>query len=295
MFTTTYLSDWGCLTMHARSAFLEVDGHRLHCVSAGAGAPVVLLHGYGVSGDYMLPLARVLSRSFSVLVPDLPGCGKSGRPGKVLGVGELAALIGQLLDELEVATPTIVANSFGCQVATALAVDRPRRVGALVLIGPTVDPKRRSGRHQLLSAVRALASEPETLVVEGVLATKPRAAFDLIATARVILADRIEDRLPLVTQPSVVVVGERDAFVDAAWGQRAADLLPDGRLVMVPGAPHAVHYAEPELIAGLVRELAVEEGLHRSGELVGSLEHRHVSALEEHESGLRNQPLPLPS
>lgn len=255
----------------------------------------MLLHGYGVSGAYMLPLARVLSRSLSVLVPDLPGCGKSGRSSTVLGVGELAGLVGDLLGALEVAAPTIVANSFGCQIATALAVERPHSVGALVLIGPTVDPKRRSGRRQLLSAVRALTSEPESLVIEGVRGTKPQTAFDLIATARVILADRIEDRLPLVTQPSVVVVGERDAFVDAAWGSRAAELLPDGRLVMVPGAPHAAHYTNPGLIAGLVRELEVEEGSDRSGEFVGSLEHRHVSTLEENEPSLWDQPLPLPS
>jgi pimeloyl-ACP methyl ester carboxylesterase len=278
-----------------RSSFVEIGGHRLHCVRTGAGPTVVLLHGYGVSGAYMLPLARVLSRSFDVLVPDLPGCGKSSRPRRVLGVPELGALLGDLLEALDVTAPTVVANSFGCQVATALAAGRPERVGSLVLIGPTVDPKRRSGRHQLLSAVRALTSEPESLVIEGVRGTKPHSAVDLIATARVILADRIEDRLPLVAQRSVVVVGERDAFVDAAWGRRAADLLQEGRLVLVPGAPHAVHYTDPELIAGLVRDLAVEEGSHRTGELVGSLEHRHVSAVEEHKPGLRNQPLPLPS
>jgi pimeloyl-ACP methyl ester carboxylesterase len=283
------------VTVHARSSFIEVDGHRLHCVSAGAGAPVVLLHGYGVSGAYMLPLARVLSRSFSVFVPDLPGCGKSCRSRTVLGVGELAGLVGDLLGVLEVTAPTIVANSFGCQIATALAIERPQSVGALVLIGPTVDPKRRSGRRQLLSALRALTSEPESLIIEGVRGTKRQTAFDLIATARVILADRIEDRLPLVTQPSVVVVGERDAFVDAAWGRRAAELLPDGMLVTVPGAPHAVHYTDPDLIAGLVRRLELEEGSHRSGEFVGSLEHRHVPAFEENEPSLRDQPLPLPS
>jgi len=255
----------------------------------------VLLHGYGVSGAYMLPLARVLSRSFEVLVPDLPGCGSSSRSRKVLDVAELGALVGDLLAALEFNAPTIVANSFGCQVATALAVQRPESVGSLVLIGPTVDPKRRSGRRQLLSAVRALTAEPESLVIEGVRGTKPHSDFDLIATTRMILADRIEERLPLVTQRSVVVVGERDAFVDAAWGRRAADPLPDGRLVMVPGAPHAVHYTDPELIAALVRELEVEEGSHRGGEVVGSLEHRHVSAVEEHQPSLRNQPLPLPS
>ena len=54
---------------------LEVLGLGIHARTGGTGKPVVLLHGYGVSGAYMLPLAESLAPSFSVLVPDLPGFG----------------------------------------------------------------------------------------------------------------------------------------------------------------------------------------------------------------------------
>ena len=135
--------------------FQELDGCRIHCVSGGEGPPVILVHGYGVSGAYMLPLAEALSRSFSVLIPDLPGSGKSDRPKETLGIGELAALLGQLVDARDISMPIAVANSFGCQIVTALAVARPDALGPLVLVGPTVDPSRRSGRRQLFSALRA--------------------------------------------------------------------------------------------------------------------------------------------
>ena len=241
----------------------------------------------------MLPLARALARSFHVLIPDLPGSGKSERPAARLGIAEMAALLGQLVDMHDISAPITVANSFGCQIVTALAVDRPDTLGPLVLVGPTVDPTRRSGRRQLFSALRALTREPESVVLESVRRTTAQDAFGLAATARAILTDRIEERLPAIRQPAVVVVGERDAFVDAAWGQRATDLLPCGRLVVVPGEPHAVHFTRPKLIAELVAELHVEERTDRRHELGGSLEHRHVTAAEEHEPGLRNEPLPL--
>ena len=279
--------------MTLRSFFQELDGCRVHCVSGGEGPAVLLVHGYGVSGAYMLPLAHALARSFSVLIPDLPGSGKSDRPAETLGIGELAALLGQLVDVRGISTPITVANSFGCQIVTALAVDRPDTLGPLVLVGPTVDPTRRSGRRQLFSALRALTREPDSVVLESVRGTTAHDAFGLVATAREILTDRIEERLPSIRQPAVVVVGGRDAFVDAAWGRRATDLLPDGRLVFVPGEPHAVHYTRPKLIADLVAELHVEERADRRRELGGSLEHRHVAATEPHKPRLRNQPLPF--
>ena len=279
--------------MILRSSFHELDGCRVHCVSGGQGPSVLLVHGYGVSGAYMLPLAEALSQSFSVLIPDLPGSGKSDRPADTLGIGELAALLGQLVEVLNIATPITVANSFGCQIVTALAVDRPDCLGPLVLVGPTVDPTRRSGRRQLFSALRALTREPESVVLESVRRTTAHDAFRLAATARVILTDRIEERLPSIRQPAVVVVGERDAFVDGAWGRRVTDLLPYGRLVVVPGEPHAVHFTRPKLIADLVAALHIEERKDRRHELGGSLEHRHMTAAEEHEPGLWNEPLPL--
>jgi pimeloyl-ACP methyl ester carboxylesterase len=51
----------------------KVGGFRVHVREAGAGDPVVLVHGLGVSGEYLEPLGEALARSFSVSIPDLPG------------------------------------------------------------------------------------------------------------------------------------------------------------------------------------------------------------------------------
>src|SRR5207249_10077628 len=120
-------------------------------VAAGDGPPVVLVHGYGVSGAYMLPLARLLSSSLYALVPDLPGQGKSESANGSCGIDELAEMLGLWIDASGLIRPVIVANSMGCQIVTKLAVQRPSRVGPMVLIGPTVDPSRRRARRQLMS------------------------------------------------------------------------------------------------------------------------------------------------
>jgi pimeloyl-ACP methyl ester carboxylesterase len=273
--------------------WLDVAGARMHAQVLGAGPPVVLLHGYGVSGTYMLPLARELADSYRVLVPELPGQGKSEpRPG-LRSVRELAGAFAAWLDAAELEQPAVVANSLGCQVVTELAVRDPERVGPLVLVGPTVDPARRRGRHQLFAALRDCAREPLQLVGIAAMDDVGVGMRRLVATARAALDDRIEERLPLVEQPTVVVRGGADGFVSADWAEQVASLLADGRLVVVPGEPHAVHFTRPEAVAGIVRELLAEEGRYAVGDGGRLLEHRHVPARQQLQPRVGNEALPL--
>src|SRR5262249_32222568 len=214
----------------------------------GGGPPVLLVHGYGVSGEYMLPLARALAPSFTAFVPDLPGQGKSGEPVGTWGMREMARSLGAWLDAAGLTEPIVVANSMGCQIVTELAVQRPDALGPMVLVGPTVDPARRHARHQLFGMLRDTVHEPLPLVG---LAARNAAADDfrsLLRAARATLSDRIEERLPLIERSTVVVYGEQDGFVSREWAEQAAALLPSGRLVMVPGEPHAVNFTRPRLV-----------------------------------------------
>ena len=276
------------------SRWLEVFGLGVHAHVGGEGPPVVLVHGYGVSGTYMLPLARSLAPSFSVFAPDLPGYGRSQRPPTPLGIADLAVALAGWLDAAGVRCPAFVANSMGCQIVAELAVRLPGRVGPMVLIGPTVDPQRRATRHQLLAGLRDSAREPRSLLA---LAARDEAGFGvgaLLATARSALADRIEERLPLISQPTVVVRGEHDGFVGQGWAESAAALLSHSRLVVVPGEPHAVHYTRPDVIAGIVHDLlGVEEGEQTRSQLPWRLPHRHVAAVEADETGAGQDSLPF--
>jgi 2-hydroxy-6-oxonona-2,4-dienedioate hydrolase len=272
---------------------LGVGGLDVHAWVVGRGNAVVLVHGFGVSGRYMIPLARSLAADFSVFVPELPGYGRSEKPRPPLGIGALATALAGYLDALELERPALVANSMGCQVVTELAVRLPERVGPLVLIGPTVDPEQRVARRQLFAGFRDSGREPLGLLA---VAAQDGAAMGLraaLTTARAALADRIEERLPLIEQPTLVLRGEKDAFVSAEWAERVSALLPRARLVSIPGEPHAVHYTRPDLVAALVRELLLEESEETGGELLRSFPHRHVATSEEDEPGVGQRLLPL--
>jgi len=103
---------------------------------AGAGAPLVLLHGIGSSRHAWEPVIPALAERFDVIAVDLPGFGDSGPlpPGVEPRPAALAAAVTGLLDDLGITVPHIAGNSLGGWVALELAVLRP--VASLALLSP---------------------------------------------------------------------------------------------------------------------------------------------------------------
>ena len=145
----------------------------------------------------------------------------------------------------------------------------------------------------MFNGLRDAAREPLSLLAVAARDDAVCGGRTLLATAPAALSDRIEERLPLIEQPTLVMRGEKDGFVSASWAEQVTALLPSARLVVVPGEPHAVHYTRPELVAGIVRELLVEESEQTSSELSGGFPHRDVPAWEQDEPRPRESPVPL--
>ena len=200
---------------------------------------LVLLHGIGVGPDYLRPLARELAGQHDVRLPQLPR--------EPMPMERLADALAPLLPG------AIVANSMGCQVAVELAVRRPELVSSLVLIGPTLDPSRRGLPRLVVGFVLDGLHEPPSL---WWLIARDYARMGLrrfVGTAHFARAHRIEQRLPLVQAPTLVLRGEHDGLVSRRWCEEAAALLPRGRFTEVPGA-HATHYTHPSAVAQEVEQ-----------------------------------------
>jgi pimeloyl-ACP methyl ester carboxylesterase len=227
--------------------------------------PVVLVHGLVISSRYMEPLAAALSPCLRVLAPDLPGFGESDKPRRPLELEELADALGDWLRNLGIESAMFVGNSFGCQVLAEFAVRHPRMADRLVLQGPTVDPEARNLLIQIWRDLKNGRREPGNV---GRLAridyAKARIAT-IVATMRFMIKDKIEDKLPAIPAPVLIVNGARDPVVPLAWVERAAALVPNGRLVLVEGATHTMNYAYPDEMAKAILPflLADQDGLAR--------------------------------
>lgn len=234
----------------------------LHARTGGTGAErrVVLVHGLAVSHRYLMPTAALLARRHPVGVPDLPGFGLSGEPGRVLGTRELADALGSWLAATGTGPAVLLGNSFGCQVIADLVVRRPELASALVLTGPTVDPAARSAARQVGRWLRdAMREDPSQapLLLRDFRDAGPRR---VVGTLRHAVRDRIEEHLPAIDAPTLVVRGGIEPIVPQRWAEEATRLLPRGELVVLPGSAHN----SPYVAAGaLVR--TVEDFLDRVG------------------------------
>lgn len=241
-----------------------VGGLRMHARVPSTPAPeeapaVVLVHGLVVSSRYMVPTLSRLAPHCRVYAPDLPGFGRSEKPPRVLDIPGLAHALDGWMDATGLGSAALVGNSMGCQVIAELAVRSPGRVERAVLQGPPMDPGARTLPRQATRLALDCLREPPPLSLIELLDLLSAGPLRSLRTFRHAAEDRIEEKLPELRAPTLVLHGGRDQIVPERWAREVAALLPDGRLVVVPEAAHAMNYDAPSELARHVRAF-LEEG-----------------------------------
>jgi pimeloyl-ACP methyl ester carboxylesterase len=113
---------------------ISTDGAIIHVRVGGHGPAVLMLHGFGDTGDMWEPLATALSANHTVIVTDLRGMGLSSHPEQGYDKKIEAGDVERLLDSLNVEKTEVVAHDIGNMVAYAFAIQHPQRVTRLVLM-----------------------------------------------------------------------------------------------------------------------------------------------------------------
>jgi pimeloyl-ACP methyl ester carboxylesterase len=116
------------------SRFSEVEGIKLHYLTAGKGPTVILLHGYAETSRMWRPLIPKLTDKFTVIAPDLPGIGESAIPKDGLDMKTAAIRIHALVESLGVTKARVVGHDIGLMVAYAYAAQFPAEVEKLVVM-----------------------------------------------------------------------------------------------------------------------------------------------------------------
>jgi pimeloyl-ACP methyl ester carboxylesterase len=178
----------------------------------------------------------------------LPGMGLAEQ------VPTLDALAAGLLAQLGDGPVVLVGHSQSCQVVAAAAVDP--RVAAVVLLGPTTDPRMRPVAVLAWRWIRTVAGEPwwqAPSVIAQWWRTGPRA---MLALWRAAAPDRVDRRLARVTVPVTVVRGARDRLCPHDWAAQVCAAAPRGRLVEIPAAAHMTVHTHPDAVAAILREVS---------------------------------------
>ncbi len=113
---------------------IATNGTSIHVRVGGKGPAVVLLHGYGESGDMWVPMAADLARDHTVIVPDLRGMGLSAKPAGGFDKKNQAADVAGVLDALKIERASFVTHDIGNMVGFAYVALHRNRVTAFFLV-----------------------------------------------------------------------------------------------------------------------------------------------------------------
>ncbi|MFG2096325.1 alpha/beta fold hydrolase [Streptomyces sp. NPDC048612] len=259
----------------------DIGGKKIFVAEAGDGPPVLLLHGGGPGASGVSNYARniaELAKEYRVIVPDLPGYGRSSKGvDRADPFGYLADGIRGLLDALGLDKAHLVGNSYGGACALRLALDTPERVDRMVLMGPGGVGNSRAlptpGLNNLLAyytgegpsrlklerfirnyLVFNAAEVPDSAIEERyrasidpeVIASPPlqRPAGLRTLWKMDFTRDPRLNRLPV---PTLVLWGAEDKVNRPSGGRMLADRMPNCDLYLVANTGHWVQYERTEL------------------------------------------------
>ena len=146
---------------------IATNGTTIHVRSGGSGPAVVLLHGYGETGDMWAPMAVDLARDHTVVVPDLRGMGLSSKPAGGFDKKTQAHDVAGVLDTLKIDRAHLVTHDIGNMVGYAFAAQYSQRVTRFALIDaplPGVGPWEEILKNPLLWHFRFGGPDMERLV-----------------------------------------------------------------------------------------------------------------------------------
>jgi 4,5:9,10-diseco-3-hydroxy-5,9,17-trioxoandrosta-1(10),2-diene-4-oate hydrolase len=274
---------------------VTVAGKPIFVAETGTGPAVVMLHGGGPGASGVSNYGRnidALAQQFRVIVPDMPGYGRSAKGvNQADPFGYLADIMRGLLDELGIATAHLVGNSYGGAAALRLALDTPHRVDKLVLMGPggigTTRTAPTAGLKSLLSYYggdgpsrdKLEAFIRNYLVYDG--ASVPDDLIDLRYAASLdpeVVADpplrrpsgpmalrtlwrmdlTRDSRLKRLQTPTLVLWGRDDKVNRPAGGPMLANLMPNAELVMTSRTGHWMQWERADLFNRIVVDFLSE-------------------------------------
>ncbi|ROP61100.1 alpha-beta hydrolase superfamily lysophospholipase [Curtobacterium sp. PhB130] len=213
---------------------------------------VLLVHGIGMSSRSFDRSQQTLSRTHRTVAVDLPGFGGVPAVGRRLEVAELADLVVRAVRRCGIRQSVVVGQSMGTQVAVEAALRHPDDVDAVVLVGPVVDPRRRSVPRLAVDLVRD--SFVEGVRMNAVVATDHlRSLRQYRHQLRPMLRYPMLESVSRLDVPVLVVRGAEDPITRHAWAARVAGMSVRGVLVELRG-PHHVQEHQPVAFADLVSE-----------------------------------------
>ena len=239
--------------------------------------PIVHVHGFGISGRYLEPTARLLARHYPTYIPDLPGHGQSDRPPRQPGIPELASMLLAYVDAMQLSHVVLLGNSMGCLIVAEFAHRFPDRIARGVLVSPAGGPHNQPLARAAVQLARDGIREPLSLAR---IALPDYARFGIVNTVRAfhrMTRYPTTERLATLPVPFLVIIGNNDPLVSVSQLLTIFASPAEVDLVYHFDSAHAINYSHPEALARVTHAYLQGHPLRKlftQGELVAHIDDR---------------------
>ena len=248
---------------------------------AGAGPPLVLLHGGLSDGRSWAPQLESLAHEYDVVAWDAPGCGGSADPTADLRLADYADAVAALVRALGVGPVHLAGHSFGAGLAIDVYGRHRQLVRSLVLSGayagwrgslPPAEVEARLNRalaelgrppaewvDSYLADFFTRSVAPETVEAARTMMLDVRPAGALSMATAFATAD-LRSVLPTIAVPTLLIYGAEDVRAPRVVAEALHAAIPGSRLIVVPAAGHDVNLEAPQEYDAAVRAVLPQAG-----------------------------------
>ena len=268
--------------MNERSVSVRNGDFQVGVLEGGSGDPLLFLHG--VAGLQWTPFLDQLANGHTVIAPHTPGFGATTGTESLLDLQDLIYFYLDLLDDLGLDNMPVVGHSLGGMFAAELAAIQPARFSHVALVAPfglwddsdqipdlfsIPLPELAAGMYANVESEPAVAVatapsarmtevDPDTAEGQATISYLVERSKSMSTAAKYLwpIPNRgLSKRLHRVTQPALIIWGDKDGVVPPGYADRFAAKMPNAAVHVVPDAAHMVVDEQPGHVAGLIESL----------------------------------------
>ncbi len=269
-----------------KARFIDVDGVRTRVLFEGAGPPLLLVHGVGVSADIFIRNIDVLAESFTVYAPDILGHGFTDRASFENEAPQVVAArhLSRVMEQLGATSYSALGSSYGGLIAALLCFLPQAKVSDLIIVGSgsvfhPPDEQVKTLRAAAANGSRAyseasidacrkrlqnLCYDPQTvpeeiLPVQASCYAMPdrlpayQEAIEGTIAHMLELETRVFDCLEELTTRTLVITGKQDIRSSVDWTQKGVARMPNAQLTVLDECGHLPFLEHPDKFNDLVR------------------------------------------
>ncbi|MCH8741942.1 alpha/beta hydrolase [Patescibacteria group bacterium] len=245
-----------------------IQGLEVNYKIQGVESPLLILHGWGNSSDAWVSIQKILAEEgFKVIVPDLPGFGKSKTPKKYWNIDDYVWWLQSFIEKTKIRKPFfLLGHSFGGRIAIKFSVKYPEKIKSQILLDSAGIKSNLNFKQKtifLLVKIGNYLFPKKSLVEFGNIARNifykiirekdyVKLNETMKGTIKKILNEDLLDFLPNIKIKTLLVWGKRDKMIPIKYAYLMKEKIPNSKLIILPDSGHSPQRDNPKKLAQII-------------------------------------------